>query len=156
MIYTFTIPGNPITKKNSQKIITIGRRHSLVPSDQYKAYEKAAMFYLLKGKPKTPIDYPVHVQCIYYMESRRRVDLTNLLEATDDILVSAGILLDDNRNIIASHDYSRVYWDKQNPRVRIFIEPMSKEFYRPWTPGDNTPDGPPCAGNDNFDEEHWD
>ena len=152
MTYTFTIPGNPITKKNSQKIITIGGRHSIAPSKKYKDYEKAAMFYLLKGRPKAPVDYPVCVRCTYYMESRRHVDLTNLLEATDDILVSAGILLDDNRNILASHDGSRVYWDKKNPRVEIIIYEMP-DWYKPWKPGEKEPPAPVVH---DFPEESWD
>ena len=46
----------------------------------------------------------------------------NLLQAVDDILVEAGILEDDNYCIVAGHDGSRVYYDKQNPRTEIGIE----------------------------------
>lgn len=56
------------------------------------------------------------------MPTRHRVDLTNLLNATNDILVDCGVLKDDNSRIIVSHDGSRVKYDKENPRAEIFIE----------------------------------
>ena len=58
------------------------------------------------------------------MQTRRRVDLLNLLEATLDILVDARILEDDNSNIVGGHDGSRVLYDKENPRTEIFIYPL--------------------------------
>jgi Holliday junction resolvase RusA-like endonuclease len=61
------------------------------------------------------------------MPTRHRVDLVNLLEATCDILVDAGILADDNSNIVAAHDGSRVEYDKYNPRVEITISPINTE-----------------------------
>ena len=64
------------------------------------------------------------MRCVYYMPTRRRVDLTNLLEATDDLLVRAGVLADDNSQIIAAHDGSRVRLDRENPRVEIEIVSM--------------------------------
>ena len=56
------------------------------------------------------------------MPTKRRVDLLNLLEATMDILVHAGILADDNSSIVVGHDGSRVLYDKGNPRAEIYIE----------------------------------
>jgi Holliday junction resolvase RusA-like endonuclease len=71
---------------------------------------------------KYPIDYPVNVKCVYYLDTRRATDLTNLMEATHDILVEQGILKDDNYKIIASVDGSCVHYDKNNPRTEILIE----------------------------------
>ena len=68
-----------------------------------------------------PIDTPCEVRCLFYMPSRRRVDLTNLLESVDDALVAAGVLADDNSQIIVSHDGSRVLYDKDNPRTEVSI-----------------------------------
>lgn len=55
------------------------------------------------------------------MPTRRKVDLCNLIEATMDILVRAGVLNDDNSEIAVSHDGSRVFYDKENPRAEITI-----------------------------------
>jgi len=128
--YRYLIPGNPVTKKNSPRIIRLGNGHTIIkPSKNFEDYEDKAL-YFLQPKPEIPILYPVNVQCIYYMQTRRVVDLANLLSATDDILVDGRILQDDNRNILAGHDGSRVFYDKENPRVEILITQM--DSYAQW------------------------
>lgn len=112
------IPIEPKTKKNSQQIVKTGSRHCIIPSKAYKEYEKQASLFM---KP-LGIDYPVNVRCMFYMKTHRRVDLTNLLEAVDDVMVHAGVLKDDNCEIVAGHDGSRVLYDKDNPRTEIYFE----------------------------------
>lgn len=63
----------------------------------------------------------VTVQAVFYMPVRRRVDLTNLLEALDDVLANSGVLADDHCKIIVSHDGSRVSYDKERPRTEVTI-----------------------------------
>lgn len=62
-----------------------------------------------------------------WFEQKRKVDLTNLLEAADDLLVLAGVLADDNSKIIVSHDGSRVLLDREKPRTEIFVEHVGGE-----------------------------
>ena len=121
IIYEATIPLNPKTKKNSQRIVwnRKANRPMVLQSEEYKEYEKNCGWFL--KIPDKPIETPVNVKCVFYRESRIRCDLTNLLEAVDDILVSYGVLADDNFNIIVGHDGSRVYVDKNNPRTEITI-----------------------------------
>ena len=111
----------PRTKKNSQQIFfnkATGKR-MIVPSKQYKEYEQACLWQI--RRPKEPISRAVNVKCVYYMPTRRKVDLSNLIEASLDILVRAGVRDDDNRDVAAAHDGSRVYYDKENPRAEITI-----------------------------------
>jgi Holliday junction resolvase RusA-like endonuclease len=56
------------------------------------------------------------------MPTKRKCDLTNLLQALDDIMVKGGLLEDDNYTIIAGHDGSRVLYDKHEPRTEVVIE----------------------------------
>ena len=77
----------------------------------------------ISARVRKPIDTPCEVRCLFYMPSRRRVDLTNLLESADDALVAAGVLADDNIQIIVSHDGSRVLYDKDSPRTEVTISP---------------------------------
>lgn len=121
------IPVAPVTKKNSSQIITVGGRPRLIPSKKYLAYEKAAKRYL---KP-LGIDYPVNVKCTFYMPTRRRVDLTNLLSAIDDVLVTHGVLTDDNRDIVATHNGSMVLYCKEMPRTEIEITKL--DGYEKWS-----------------------
>lgn len=125
--YTVELP--PVTKKNSQQILinrTTGRPF-VGQSEQYRAFEKAAGFFL-RPRPSKPITEPVTVTCIFYTKTYRRVDKANLEAAVHDILVKYGILADDNRDIIASTDGSRVYYDKERPRVEITITPLGEEY----------------------------
>lgn len=76
------------------------------------------------------IDYPINLQAVFYVETKRKIDLPNLLNAVDDAMVKSELILDDNRDIIVSHDGSRVYHDKFNPRIEIEI--TRQENYTQW------------------------
>ena len=119
VIAKFTVPLPPITKKNSQRIVIIKGKSCIIPSEKYKEYEGAALWFV--PKRGTPIDFPVNVKCIFYMPNNRLCDLTNHLESIDDVMVKAGLLKDDNYKILASHDGSRVAVDKNNPRTEVEI-----------------------------------
>lgn len=119
------IPIAPRTKKNSQQIVIVRGRPIIMPSKLYKQYEKDCGQYI--PQLKEPINYPVNVKCTYYMPTRRKCDLNNLLEATTDMLVHYKVLEDDNYTICQSHDFSRVYYDKENPRCEIEITKRENE-----------------------------
>ena len=117
----YTIRGTPVTKKNSARIILVRGKPRIIPSKQFVEYEKAALYQLMPVRPHSAVDYPVNVKCVYYMPTNRRVDLTNLLAATLDILVDARILADDNAKIVVGHDGSRVVYKADKPRAEIEI-----------------------------------
>ncbi len=124
-----TLYGNPVTKKNSQRILykftKFGRKAPFVaPSKAYVDYETDCLRQI--KRPRSPISSRVNARCVYYMKTARRVDLANLIEATTDILVKARVLVDDNSKIVAGHDGSRVELDRENPRVEIEIEEMEE------------------------------
>ncbi len=123
-LYEAIIPLNPRTKKNSQQILINGKtgKPFIAQNAKYKMYEQDSGWFL--KKIPVPISEPVNVKCIFYRKDRTRCDLTNLLEAIDDILVNYGILADDNFNIIVGHDGSRVMIDRNNPRIEIEITRM--------------------------------
>lgn len=123
MVKIINIPLPPVTKKNSQRIMHSSKtgKPFIMPSQQYRDYEAKAAWHCKKARVQRPIEEPVEVKCLFYMPTRRRVDLTNLLESIDDVLVRAGVLKDDHSGIIVSHDGSRVLYDKQNPRTEVYI-----------------------------------
>lgn len=120
----FTIPLNPVSKKNSPRVVPCGRYHKVLPSEAYMKYEERAGVYIpCRG---LMIERPCEVQCLFYTRidhsrSKTPVDLTNLLEAIDDVLVTYHLLADDNCRIIVSHDGSRVLHDKARPRTEVVI-----------------------------------
>ena len=124
------VKGNPATKKNSGQIIMIKGHPRLIPSKAYREYENVFLPQI-PDRCKQRINLPHTLKCEYYMQSKRRVDLGNLLNATCDLLVKAGVLQDDNSFIIYSHDVSRVYYDKDNPRVEIELIPAARSLNEP-------------------------
>lgn len=116
----FTIGLVPVTKKNSQEIHLnkyTGKRW-ISPSDKYKQYEHSAAWFMPHEKT---IREPVNVRALFYMPTKRRVDLVNLEEALLDVLVHYGVIDDDNSTIVAGMDGSRVLYDKDNPRTEVII-----------------------------------
>ena len=118
-----TIPFDPRTKKNHQQLIIKRGKPCVIQSRPYREYENNALYFL---KP-SGYDTPVNIRCLFYMKTKRRVDLVNLLAAIDDIMVKAGTLADDNCSILVGHDGSRVLYDKENPRTEIYIERIAEE-----------------------------
>lgn len=95
----------------------------VIPSKQYRQYEKDCGVFMPHIET---INEPVNVQAVYYMPTRRRVDLCNLHEALCDVLVHYGVVKDDNSNIIATMDGSRVEYDKTNPRTEVIIQKVGE------------------------------
>ena len=118
------ITGQPITKKNSQRLVYAKGRIIPLPSSQYKIYEEAALRQLNYQYGGEPIDYPVNLSCVFYLKTRRKCDLTNLLQSVQDILVKAKVLADDNYTIVAKLDDCAADYDKENPRVEITISEL--------------------------------
>lgn len=121
------IPLPPVTKKNSQRIgyRTVNRKTVpfIMPSAKYKQYEEDCGVFL---KP-LGIKDPVNIRALFYMPTRRKVDLTNLNEALHDALVANGTIEDDNYTIVAGTDGSRVLYDKDNPRTEVWIRKIEEE-----------------------------
>ena len=120
----FTINIPPRTKKNSQQIIMCKGRPMVIPSKLYKQYERDCKIFLPNIET---IKEPVNVKAVYYMPTKRKVDLCNLHEALCDVLVHYGIVADDNSNIIATMDGSCVKYDKNQPRTEVTIERIGEE-----------------------------
>ena len=121
-----TIKLPPFTKKNSMQIVGNGKRPMLIPSAQYRRYERDAGWFL---KPLA-ISEPVNIRAIYFMPTRRKVDITNLESALMDVLVKYGVIADDNCRVVVSTDGSRVMYDKENPRTEVTITKSKEEL--PW------------------------
>lgn len=123
--YFITINLKPTTKKNSQRIVTVRGRPIIIQAKNYLDYEKDCLPFL-KSYKNLNIDYPINLKCVYYMPTKRKVDLGNLQAATCDILVKYKVINDDNHTIVQSMDGSRVLYDKNNPRTEITITNMER------------------------------
>lgn len=133
MTIRFTIPLDARTKKNSPQVFSRVNKQTgkvftkVLPSKNYIEFEKECMTYLPRFEPITK---PINLQAVFYMQTRRNVDLVGLLQSIDDVLTKGGVIADDCRDIIAGHDGSRVFYDKNNPRIEITITAMNE--YLQW------------------------
>lgn len=122
------IPGNAIAKKNSMRIIKMGRRSSIRSSVAYDKWAARALQELmLQRVPKYTGSYPVEMQIFFYRKTRAKFDFSNLLEGSQDVLQQAGIIDDDSMNHlipVIDRRGKNVGWDvdKHNPRTEIFIK----------------------------------
>jgi Holliday junction resolvase RusA-like endonuclease len=124
MSIKFTIPVKPRTKKNHGQIIhTKSGRHIMLPSPQYKEFEKEVIKYVTAEFGNIePIDFKCNLKCKFYKDRNYASDLVGYLQAIQDALVKAGILKDDNTNIVTTVNGSEVHHDKENPRIEVEIE----------------------------------
>lgn len=125
----FTIPLNPVSKKNSNEIVKHGNKRRIIASEAYRNYEKQAVL-LIPWEAKQNIDYPVNIKALYFRKTRHKVDKTNLESALMDTLVKAGVLKDDsalNPEIVVTTDGSQVFYDKENPRTEVTITNASEK-----------------------------
>lgn len=123
-----TIKGQPRPKKNSMQFKRLRNgRTVLLQSDTYNQYKDIFLLQIQSvWKNQEPIAQQVNVKCVYYRSDNRKCDLVNLQNGTLDLLVEAGVLEDDNFKIVYSMDGSRIFYDKDNPRVEITISTINK------------------------------
>ena len=110
------------SKKNSQEI-----RHNratgkpfIAQSKLYTEFERECGYFL--NKYKTNISYPINLKCTFYVPDRRKRDLSNLLNAIQDVLVKYKVIADDNYNIVQSVDGSRIIYEKNRQETIVEIE----------------------------------
>lgn len=121
----FTIPVEPRTKKNHSQMIWKNGRAVIIPSKPYQQYEKDCGPFI--PRPSfAPISGQINVKAVFYMGTRRKVDLVNLMQALLDIMVKYGLIEDDNSKIVVSIDGSRVAYDKENPRTEVEITEIER------------------------------
>lgn len=125
-----TIPLLARPKKNSQQMIFNKRtgKPMIIQSKQYLSFERDCAYFLKRFARH--IATPINLKCLFYVDTKRKRDLTNFLEAIDDVLVKYQVVEDDNRDIIASHDGSLILYNKESPRIEIEI--TKKEGYEQW------------------------
>lgn len=114
-------------KKNSQQIIYKNGRAIIIQSKLYLAFERDCAYFLKKYAKG--IDYPINLKCTFYVSDRRKRDLVNLLNAIQDVLVRYNVIADDNYNIVAGVDGSRIIYEKGREETIIEITEVGNEIF---------------------------
>ena len=124
--HRLVIQGVPRVKKNNQSVVMARSKSGRyfpkkVDTPAYKRWHKDAIPQINLQKPSLEIDFPINLACKFYMDSTVKVDLSALYEGIQDVLVELNVITDDNYTIVASHDGSGVFVDRDNPRMEIEI-----------------------------------
>ena len=93
-----------------------GSKQKRFPSKKYKEWKASC-----PTLESTGISVPVHIHYTFAWPCRRNRDGQSYFKAVTDYLVSQGVILDDNYEIVDSESWDHVGVDKTNPRVEIRI-----------------------------------
>lgn len=127
MIYEFTIPGPPVTKKNHSRAFKRGKRIVVLPSAPYERWAKTAILFARaewNRNGRQALAEPVRVGATFY-RARRTGDLINYCQALADVLQDAGVLVDDKW--VYAWDGSRLDHDPGRPRIDVVLETMERQ-----------------------------
>lgn len=116
---TLTIPGIPRTKKNSGRIVPIGGRHILLPSEAWQTWADAVVPAIKAWATRQrlqPISRPVNCAAVFFRDALRG-DAVGFYQGLADVLQHAGIVENDKH--IVSWDGSRLRKDASRPRVEL-------------------------------------
>lgn len=135
----FVIFGQPASKANSRKIVTIAGRPQIVKSKEALAFETAALRQI-PPKARLQLTCPVKVTLRMFYESERPdLDESIVLDVLQSrfakqkipgreeqvrVLIQAGVYVND-RQVREKHVYHAI--DKLMPRVEIRVESLSPQ-----------------------------
>ena len=134
---TLTILGEPASKANSRKIVTIAGRPSVIKSEKALAYEAQALRQI-PPKARVRMQGPVAVTIrVFYATERPDLDESVILDVLQDRfqsvkvggekqrqLVQKGVYCND-RQVREKHVYHAI--DRLNPRAVIEVRPLLAE-----------------------------
>jgi len=122
MLCQFTINGRPATKKTHQTAFVSKGRMIVLPSKQFKAYEKYCKDICESIWNKDPIDCGVSIHVRIYLDNWCIGDHVGYLQALGDIFEKYKIIADDK--FIHWTDDGKHWFggvDKEHPRVEVTI-----------------------------------
>lgn len=122
--------GETPSKKNSRVLLKNGRN---IPSAAYRKWHEGAVAELLAQRMRAgvykPLEGPVSVSLAFTHGDLRRRDGDNGASSILDTLVDAGVLSDDNWNVVREINVINRY-DKNNARCDIAINDYKENLER--------------------------
>lgn len=128
-VFRVVIPGRPITKKNSGRLIRAKGRVIPIPSKAVEKWTRAAVKDIRAAARRaglSPMAWPVSMRALFFRSVSVDApgDLQNYINAACDALQHGGAVTNDQ--FIRAHDGSRLRYDKARPRVEITLSVMDE------------------------------
>lgn len=108
--------------KNSKQLYKNARtgKSFITSSDRSKRWRTDALWQL-KGKDVVT-KYPISCTMVFFWGDKRRRDMDNTASGVLDVLRDGGIIEDDDYTHIDTLTLQSGGYDKQNPRVEIYLD----------------------------------
>lgn len=117
-----TLFGSVPSKKNSKRRIRRGNHIFMVPSLNHEVWHTQHMGTLAEfAYSKNPIKTVKEIIIDFYVENKRKADLSNKAESIMDLLVDASVIEDDNFFVVPRLILNYKGQDKEKPRAEIDI-----------------------------------
>lgn len=98
ILFQAEIPGRPVVKKNTQRVVGYGNKRHVVYSNKWRIWERDASIYIARERQKfsLPITMPCEIYLEFHFKDRHaEPDTSNLVEGPQDILQKMGIIAND-------------------------------------------------------------
>ena len=117
-VIEFEIIGEPASKANSRKLVTIKGRPAFIKSEKARKYVKSFQEQCPKLDTLVDVDVSVWIK-IYYATRRPDLDESVILDAMQDLIYV------NDRQVKEKH----IFWglDRDNPRSEIKIQNISQD-----------------------------
>lgn len=125
LLFKAVIPGRPIVKKNTQRVVGFGRSKHAIYSPQFKLWERVAFDCCLKaGINLSTITAPIEAHYKFYLKNKQgEPDTSNLVEGISDVLQKTEIISDDKQ--IIKFTAEKIFGEE--PRTEVWLFEMPKE-----------------------------
>lgn len=120
-IFEATIPGRPVVKKNTQRIVRHGGKTFAVYSKLFSAYRTRALFEFKQARVALGLTLAgeLHASYTFHFKNRQgEADVSNLIEAPQDCLAESLIIQNDKQ--IMSLDAQKIYDGTEKSVVRLY------------------------------------
>lgn len=121
-IYGFDITGRIPSKKNSKRILRVRGRTIVACSKDYAAWQNVNVGQLRDDWCNPPIQKAKSVSIAFQAGDRRAFDLTNKAESVMDLMVDAGVLADDNFNVVPEVRLQFAGYAKGDWRCSVIVD----------------------------------
>lgn len=118
----FTVWGKPQTKKTSNEIAMVKGKIRVFPNPKWRKWAKDAPMTGLRFQGSAPLRAKgTRLNCrAHFYRDANRGDAVGYYQGLADLLEKRGIVFNDSQ--IVSWDGSRLFVDKDQPRVEVTLE----------------------------------